>query len=398
MSDENFLDHFVNKEVTFRFMRQDVRFKLSQSLFSSADVDIGSRFLLRTLALHTEVTAVRSVLDIGCGVGVLGLSLKKINPEIKLVAQDRDALAVAFTRQNADLNELKDVTVQGGLAFQNLAGRKFDLILSNLPGKAGHAVLKSMLAQIPTYLSESGFAAVVIVKPLADLVAQTLAEMNSEILFREMASGYEVFHFKDGQSDLVDDQTEPTSFLQPYIRNAQTFKMGKSSVSMQTAWNIPEFDSLSHDTTLALNAMKNKVITGRVLFWNPRQGHLPVFVREQVDSVVLAGRDSLSLQISGLNLAKHQVAETAVIPQHIPHFLETTGEYDWQIIFPDEDPGVAWENYLLPYCKERLAVGGQLLMVAKSAYMHRLLQKKRGLQTKFDRKRNGYRAVILKKR
>ncbi|PIE82463.1 MAG: hypothetical protein CSA11_00505 [Chloroflexi bacterium] len=398
MSQADFLETFVNKEVTFRFMRQDLRFNLSQSLFSSADVDIGSRFLLRTLAQHTEVTAVHSALDIGCGVGVLGLSLKKINPGMKLVAQDRDALATAFTKQNAALNELEDVVVHGSLAFHNLDGQKFDLILSNLPGKAGHAVLQSMLAQMPAYLSESGFAAVVIVKPLAERVAQTLAEMGCEILFQDVASGYNVFHFKRGSLDAAAVPEEDETLLLPYLRHRQRFKMGKSSILMQTAWNIPEFDSLTHDTTLAINALKHKRVTGRVLFWNPRQGHLPVFVREQVDSFVLAGRDCLSLQISGFNLAQHQVAETAVTSQHLPHFLETAGEYDWIILFPDDDPGVAWEKYLLPSCKERLTSGGQLLMVAKSAYMHRLLHQKRGLHTKFDRRRNGYRAVILMKR
>jgi 16S rRNA (guanine1207-N2)-methyltransferase len=402
MQSSDFWQNFINKQVTFRYMRQELQFDLSQSLFSSADVDIGSRFLLRTLSKYVETTKIGTMLDIGCGVGVLGLSLKKIYPDMHLVAQDRDALAVTFTTQNASLNELEGVVAQGGLAFDGLVDQEFDLIVSNLPGKAGHAALQDMLRRMPAYLTENGMAAVVVVKPLAELVAETLAEMESEMLLREEASGYEVFHFKAascGRSldPAMESSRDAEENLEPYFRNEQAFKLGSQMVEMQTVWNLPEFDSLAHDTALAMNALKGKVVSGRVLFWNPGQGHMPVFLREQADEIVLAGRDGLSLQISEVNLERVGGGETAVSHQHVPHFLAASGQYDWLIIFPDIDPGVAWENYLLPHCHKLLAPGGRVLLVAKSAYTHRLLQKKRGLNSKFDRKRNGYRAVILAK-
>lgn len=393
MTSTDFWQNFINKQVTFRYMRQELQFNLSQSLFSSADVDIGSRFLLRTIAQNVEITDISSMLDIGCGVGVLGLSLKRINPAMQLTAQDRDALAVTFTTQNAILNEIEGVAAQGGLAFDGIGEQKFDLIVSNLPGKAGHTVLQDMLRRMPDYLSESGLAAVVVVKPLAELVAETLAEMESEVLLREEASGYEVFHFSGG--NLTQRREGAEGGLEPYLRNLADFKMGKQSVEMKTAWNLPEFDSLAHDTALAINALKKKPVSGRVLFWNPGQGHMPVFLREQVDQFVLASRDGLSLQMAELNLRRLGAENISL--QHIPHFLAASGQYDWLIIFPDIDPGVAWENYLLPHCRDLLVPGGRVLLVAKSAYTHRLLQKKRGLHSKFDRKRNGYRAVILAK-
>lgn len=394
MIQSDFWQNFVNKQIEFRYARQILQFNLSQSLFSSADVDIGSRFLLRTIAKDLDITAVSSLLDIGCGAGVLGLSLKKINPDIQVVAQDRDALAVTFTAQNAILNEIEDVVAQGNLAFQGVGKQKFDLIVSNLPGKAGHAVLRDVLQRMPDYLSESGVAAVVIVKPLAELVAETLTEMESDVILRETASGYDVFHFRGGKSELSDDVEEN---LAPYIRNALPFKMGSQMIDMETAWNLPEFDSLAHDTSLAINALKKKTVSGKVLFWNPGQGHMPAYLREQADEIVLAGRDGLSLQVSERNLKRLGIGETAVSRQHVPYFLEAAGHYDWIVLFPDLDPGVAWENYLLPYCRDLLVPGGQVLLVAKSAYTHRLLQKKRGLHSKFDRKRNGYRTVILMK-
>ncbi|MFO7680940.1 MAG: methyltransferase [Chloroflexota bacterium] len=392
MQSTDFWQNFVNKQVTFRFMRQTLRFNLSQSLFGSGDVEVGSQLLLRTIAQEVDLTAVSSVLDIGCGVGVLGLSLKKASPAIRLTAQDRDALALVFTAQNASLNDV-DVAVQGGLALQHAAGQTYDLIVSHLPGRVGEPVLQHILRQIPAHLSSAGLAAVVIMKPLAELAAVTLAEMGSEVVYHEAASGYEVFHFRGG--NLTPRRGEAEGELTAYARHVAPFKLGDRAVELVTAWNVPEFDSLSHETALALNALKKGGVQGRVLFWNPGQGHVPVFLREQAAEFVLAGRDALSLQIAAHNLRRQGVAETAVSCQHLPHFRETTGKYDWIILFPDVDAGVAWENVLLPQALTLLPPGGKLLMVAKSAYAHRLLQKKRGFQSKFDRKRDGCRAVIL---
>lgn len=392
MRQSEFWRQFSNKQVEFRYQRQTLRFHLSQSLFSSADVDIGSQLLLRSIASQVDVTAVSSLLDIGCGVGVLGLSLKKANSAMQLTVQDRDALALTFTLENARLNDLSDVVSPGGLAFQHSAGQQVDLIVSNLPGKVGQPVLQHLLHQMSAHLTAAGLAAVVVVKPLAALVAETLAEMGSAISWHEEASGYEVFHFRGGAPPLVAE-----SDLAAYVREKRPFKLGSEQVEMVTAWNVPEFDTLGHDTALALNALKKGGVTGRVLFWNPGQGHVPLFLREQAAEFILAGRDGLSLQFSAWNLARQGVAETAVTHQHLPYFMEASGTYDWLILFPDVDPGVAWENTLLPHATTLLRPGGSLLLVAKSAYAHRLLQKRRGFQAKFDRKRNGYRAVILMK-
>ena len=128
-------------------MRQELRLALSQSLFSSFDVDVGTRLLLKTIAKEVDLQAVQSALDVGCGVGTLGLAVKKAAPHIALTVQDRDALAVAFTQMNARRNKIGGVTAVAGLAFQYISG-SFDLILSNLPGKAGEPVLRHMLAQM----------------------------------------------------------------------------------------------------------------------------------------------------------------------------------------------------------------------------------------------------------
>ena len=87
---------FVNKTVPFRFLGRDLVFQLSHALFSSFDIDDGTRALLKSIAQNVDVPALGSVLDVGCGVGVIGACLRAHAPRAKTVLQDRDALAAAF--------------------------------------------------------------------------------------------------------------------------------------------------------------------------------------------------------------------------------------------------------------------------------------------------------------
>ena len=55
---------------------------------------------MKSIAQNIELEKLERVLDIGCGVGVLGLSLKKRLPAIEVELRDRDALALLFTGSN----------------------------------------------------------------------------------------------------------------------------------------------------------------------------------------------------------------------------------------------------------------------------------------------------------
>jgi ribosomal protein L11 methyltransferase len=81
----------------------------------------------------------RSVLDLGCGTGVLAIAAARAIPAARVLAVDNDPLAVAIARTNARLNgagQRVHVIAASGLAHPQLRRpRGFDLVLANLlPG------------------------------------------------------------------------------------------------------------------------------------------------------------------------------------------------------------------------------------------------------------------------
>lgn len=72
------------------------------------------------------------LLDLCCGSGCIGLSIKKIRPQTRVTLSDLSQGALTVTRKNAKRLEA-DVEVMASDLFEALNGRKFDVIVSNPP-------------------------------------------------------------------------------------------------------------------------------------------------------------------------------------------------------------------------------------------------------------------------
>lgn len=100
-------------------------------VFSHGKLDIGTRVLLE----HLPAPAHGKLLDLGCGSGVIGLSLKQQQNALDVTLADVDAFAL----RSAQLNSMRlglaaDVTASDGL--HQIDGR-FDYIISNPPFHQG---------------------------------------------------------------------------------------------------------------------------------------------------------------------------------------------------------------------------------------------------------------------
>ncbi|MFM5191204.1 methyltransferase [Aeromonas media] len=70
------------------------------NVFSRTSLDIGARFMLDNLPVHSA----RKVIDLGCGNGVLGLSLLAKDSEVEVTFIDESHMAVASARLNVEHN------------------------------------------------------------------------------------------------------------------------------------------------------------------------------------------------------------------------------------------------------------------------------------------------------
>jgi release factor glutamine methyltransferase len=85
----------------------------------------------RALALRAGPTG--KVVDLGTGSGAIALALASERPRWQVAATDVSAEALAVARSNATSHGLARVEFLQGSWFEPLAGRRFDLVVSNPP-------------------------------------------------------------------------------------------------------------------------------------------------------------------------------------------------------------------------------------------------------------------------
>ena len=125
------------------------------AVFSSAELDGGTHLLLSTF--ETEKLSGK-VLDLGCGAGVIGATLKQQNPNIDLTLSDIHAMALASTTRTLEENALKGEVVASDV-FSHIDGR-FDLIVSNPPFHDGidtaYQAVEKLILEAKQHLNRGG--------------------------------------------------------------------------------------------------------------------------------------------------------------------------------------------------------------------------------------------------
>ncbi len=156
-------DKYFKKELKYKFDEDYLYFDAGETLFSTYQIDHGSDALIR----YVKFSNPKEILDIGCGYGVIGISLATKFPESNITAVDRDLLAVKYSNNNASKNNIKNFTAIGSIGIETIHGKKFDLIVSNIPAKIGDKAIEQDFIFGPlSLLNEGGEYWVVIVNAL----------------------------------------------------------------------------------------------------------------------------------------------------------------------------------------------------------------------------------------
>lgn len=139
--------------------------RVPHDVFSTQRIDEGTQLLLE----HLSSTSPASILDMGCGYGALGLPLAAHFPKSTVTMVDRDLLAVEWSKQNAVLNSLSNVTAIGSLGFETVTGT-FDWILCNVPARIGEPFIRNLILEGQAHLNAGGDLRVVVINDLIPLV------------------------------------------------------------------------------------------------------------------------------------------------------------------------------------------------------------------------------------
>ncbi len=187
------MDPYFKKEIQYRFGSENFTFDVGNTLFSTYEMDHGTDCLLRAMTFDKPHT----ILDIGCGYGPIGIILAKKFPRSSIVMLDKDLLAIRYSKLNANKNGVGNVEILGSVGTEAVLGRKFDLIVSNVPAKIGDAAITNDFILTPySLLNPGGSLWLVVVTGLNHLIPRvgTRNELNMKEIKKR--NGHSVYQIK----------------------------------------------------------------------------------------------------------------------------------------------------------------------------------------------------------
>ena len=200
-----------------------------------------------------------SILDAGCGVGVLGIcaaatlaDLPGFSGAVYVRAQDRDELARIFTEHNARQNGLSAecLTAHAEPLLAGTTGRvgegtPWDIILSNIPAKAGRPVLQDFVRRSAACLKPGGLVFLVAVNTLADFFRSCIAAAGANLVREERGKEHSVFVYGSSAQSIppiLFSETFPHDYPF-YIRKHGTYQMEGIPYRLDTIHGAADFDN-----------------------------------------------------------------------------------------------------------------------------------------------------------
>ena len=171
-------------KIDFRFRGNELTFISDIGVFSKERIDYGSRALLDAMDIKENQ---KSLLDVGCGYGTLGVSLAKVYPWLSVEMVDVNERAVLLSNKSIAANGIKNAKAYVSSVYENVEGT-YDVIISNPPIRAGKKVVHEILEKAYEHLNDQGELIVVIQKKQGAPSAKTKMEEvfgNCEIINRD---------------------------------------------------------------------------------------------------------------------------------------------------------------------------------------------------------------------
>ena len=194
------------KHVDYRINGINFKFVTDTAVFSKTSVDKGTDLLLEsTIADIKKRGAGRneSLLDLGCGWGVVGIVMKSVFTLFDVTCVDINSRAVALASENAKLNlRAPDKIVQSDVLEAIGEDELFDTVITNPPVRAGKQTVFAFYEQAYSHLKENGAIYVVLQrKQGADSTKKKLTELYGNCETIAIKGGYHVMKSVKGTKD-----------------------------------------------------------------------------------------------------------------------------------------------------------------------------------------------------
>lgn len=114
----------------------EIPFVNNSNLFSRDKLDIGSRFFLE----HIPRGDFKTILDLGCANGIIGIKAKMQNPHAKIFFSDDSAMAIESAKINYQKNFQDEASYFWTNCFEGQPKNSLDLVLCNPPFHQGNTI------------------------------------------------------------------------------------------------------------------------------------------------------------------------------------------------------------------------------------------------------------------
>lgn len=139
------------REIQYKYNNCNLKFYSDLGVFSKDKIDAGSKLLVESY-LRNGLKNIKA-LDVGCGIGFIGITLNKImNLEVDMI--DINTRALHLSKMNAKENKAK-CNIFSSNIYENISD-KYDVVITNPPIRAGKQVYMEIILKSFNYLNDNG--------------------------------------------------------------------------------------------------------------------------------------------------------------------------------------------------------------------------------------------------
>ncbi len=133
----------------------------------------------------------KSVVDVGCGSGILALSAKALGAK-DIEAYDIDDIAVSAAKINAKENGFEDIKIENSNLLEK-SNKTFDVVLANITSE----VLKMLAKSLRKYVNKDGIVIISgILESLEHEVLKAFTDLDFEVMDRKHKGEWVAFKLK----------------------------------------------------------------------------------------------------------------------------------------------------------------------------------------------------------